>query len=415
MKLISLLFSTPSPSQDILFESKQMLMKLGYPEVIASLFYEKFGKKAPLLAKWYKEVNAYNPADENWWRSAPHDLEKVNAAVLARLYDATKQFAEGRISLEQYNEIRDRLDFASFDEKDDPGIQLTRIKGYIADEFFKELFFRRPLIRDIVSGKLTDLAPYSRLAYEKASDKYEEKFLFSDRAPIKTYENGWKWIDAGDKCEILGKKMKNCGSVGVMGTDPKRTIISLFDPNGTPHVVATYSPTEKRISGIEGQGSTEPKDEYLDYVVDLSKVLDAPIDAYNIKSTALKLKALLNPVKFQRIQKPSTSGFAYDAYFLLQLPNGKSYYTNGVSAAPKEQVDSATLEKPPADIYERLKSVFDYYQKDEILRANPGFTYEKIFDMASNQVNERTIKRFVKESLKSTWKSVLQHKNDKHS
>lgn len=415
MKLTSLLFSTPSPSQDILFESKQMLMKLGYPEVIASLFYEKFGKKAPLLAKWYKETNAHNPEDENWWRNASHGFEKANAAVLARLYDATKSFAEGKISLEQYNEIRDRLDFASFDEKDDPGIQLTRIKGYIVDEFFKELFFGRPLVRDIVSGKLSDLAPYSRLAYEKASDKYEEKFLFSDRAPIKTYENGWKWIDAGDKCAILGKKMKNCGSVGVMGTDPKRTIISLFDPNGTPHVVATYSPTEKRISGIEGQGSTEPKDEYLDYVVDLSKVLDAPIDAYNIKSTALKLKALLNPVKFQRIQKPSTSGFAYDAYFLLQLPNGKSYYTNGVSAAPKEQVDSATLEKPPADIYERLKSVFGYYQKDEILRANPGFTYEKIFDMASNQVNERTIKRFVKESLKSTWKSVLQHKNDKHS
>lgn len=415
MKLTSLLFSTPSPSQDILFESKQMLMKLGYPEVIASLFYEKFGKKAPLLARWYKETNAHNPKDENWWRNASHGLEKANAAVLARLFDATKSFAEGKISLEQYNEIRDRLDFTSFDEKDDPGIQLTRIKGYIADEFFKELFFGRPLVRDIVSGKLTDLAPYSRLAYEKASDKYEEKFLFSDKTPIKTYGNGWKWIDAGDKCEILGKKMKNCGSVGVMGTDPKRTIISLFDPKGTPHVVVTYSPTEKRISGIEGQGSTEPKDEYLDYVVDLSKVLDAPIDAYNNKSTALKLKALLNPVKFQRIQKPSTSGFAYDAYFLLQLPNGKSYYTDGRDAVPKEQVDSATLRKPPADIYERLKSVFDYYQKNEILGANPGFTYEKIFDMASNSMNEGTVRAFVKESLKSTWKSVLQQKNEKHS
>lgn len=140
MKLTSLLFSTPSPSQDILFESKQMLMKLGYPEVIASLFYEKFGKKAPLLARWYKETNAHNPEDENWWRNASHGFEKVNAAVLARLYDATKSFADGKISLEQYNEIRDRLDFASFDEKEDPSIQLSRIKGYIADEFFKELF-----------------------------------------------------------------------------------------------------------------------------------------------------------------------------------------------------------------------------------------------------------------------------------
>lgn len=415
MKLTRLLFSTPFPSQDILFESKQMLMNLGYPEVIASLFYEKFGKKAPLLARWYKEVNAHNPTDENWWRSASHGLEKVNAAVLARLYDAAKQFAEGRISLEQYNEIRDRLDFSSFNESEDPKVELTRIRGYIVDEFFEELFFKRPLIRDIVSGKLTDLAPYSRLAYKKASDKYEEKLLFSDRTPIKTYENGWKWIDAGDKCDLLGKKMKNCGSVSVMGTDPRRTMISLFDPNGTPHVVLTYSPTENRISGIEGQGSTEPKDEYLDYVVDLSRVLGAPIDAYNIKSTALKLKALLSPVKFERIQKPSTSGFAHDAHFLLQLPNGKSYYTDGRDAALKDQVDSATLPNQPKDIYDRLKSVFDYYQKNEILRANPGFTYEKIFDMASDSMNEGTVRVLVKESLKSAWKSVLQQKNEKHS
>lgn len=414
MTLTTFLFSTTSQLQDILLESKQMLMKLGYPEIIASLFYEKFGKRAPLLAKWYKETNANDPADENWWRSASHGFEKINAAVLSRLYDATKQFAEGEISLEQYNEVRDRLDFASFDEKDDPKIELIRIKGYTTEEFFKELFFKRPLIRDIVSGKLVDLAPYSRLPYQKASDKYEEKFLFSDRTPIKTYENGWMWIDAGDKCDLLGKKMKNCGSVGVMGTDPNRTMISLFDSNKNPHVVVTYSPTEKRISGIEGRGGTEPKDEYLDYIIDLSRALNTPIDAYNIKSTALKLKALLSPVKFQRIQKPSTSGFAHDAYFLFQLPNGKSYYTDGRDAAPKEQVDSVTLRNPPADIYERLKSVFDYYQKDEILRANPGFTYEKIFDMASNPVNERVIKRMVKESLKSTWKSVLQQKNDKH-
>jgi hypothetical protein len=44
--------------KSLIFESKQSIVNLGYPEIIASLFYEKFGNKAYQLAKWYKEYYA---------------------------------------------------------------------------------------------------------------------------------------------------------------------------------------------------------------------------------------------------------------------------------------------------------------------------------------------------------------------
>ena len=39
----------------LLLESKQSIIKLGYPALLAALFYKRYGKHAYLIAKWYKD------------------------------------------------------------------------------------------------------------------------------------------------------------------------------------------------------------------------------------------------------------------------------------------------------------------------------------------------------------------------
>src|SRR6516225_3391985 len=52
-----------------IISAKQDIVNLGYPEIIARFFYEKYGNLAPLLAKWYKDYRV--PQDwegGDWWR-----------------------------------------------------------------------------------------------------------------------------------------------------------------------------------------------------------------------------------------------------------------------------------------------------------------------------------------------------------
>jgi len=49
MKLKEILFGNR------LFESKQTIMNLGFPEVVASIFNELFGNKAFIIAKWFRD------------------------------------------------------------------------------------------------------------------------------------------------------------------------------------------------------------------------------------------------------------------------------------------------------------------------------------------------------------------------
>ena len=43
----------------IIFESKQNLINIGIPEVIAKILFEEFGNNAFLIGKWFKEYNLY--------------------------------------------------------------------------------------------------------------------------------------------------------------------------------------------------------------------------------------------------------------------------------------------------------------------------------------------------------------------
>jgi hypothetical protein len=112
--------------------------------------------------------------------------------------------------------------------------------------------------------------------------------------------------------------------------DPDRTIISLFDEHQNPHVVVTYSPNEKRISGDEGAGGTGVKSEYHSYVLDLAKVLGARFDYDRSKSSELRLKGALGDA-VQSLEL--YFGNTLNTIYLLTMKDGKEYYTAATLAA----------------------------------------------------------------------------------
>jgi hypothetical protein len=386
---------------NFLTEAKQSLVNLGIPEIIASLFQQKFGKNAFIIAKWYKEYESLGrPENKNWWRDALHGFSKPGIVAITDLYLAMKDFVEGRTSFEEYNQIRDRLGFAKI-RPGEEGNSLSWVKDHIEKDLFEEVFFSQNLIKDIMAGKLKDLKPYAKLPFSQANQSYEEKTIFNDKTPIKTYSNGWKWINVGERCDLVGKQMKNCGSTGLMSMDRNRTMITLFDSNNIPHVVATYSPGENRLSGVEGQASTGIKDEYTDYVIDLTKTLNAELDISNTKSKMLKLKFLLNPLNIQRIEGSND----YNEFYLVELQTGKSYYTDSYSAVSKEATDNLSLSNA-SNLFQKLKQVFDYNTKDSIMYANPGFKYIHVQALANSNIAE-SLKLFINETIRSSLKSLM--------
>ena len=228
--------------QKILFESKQSIINLGFPEVAAAIFYEIFGNKAFLFAKWYKEykVSTQNVIDKRGWWEYAHSFGSSSL----RIKDYVDLYNAAKISKEEYNEIRKQNELRQISDFNQQQT-LSLLKDQIKEKLLDSVFFSyNNFIEAILKKEITDLKPYENLTFQQASEKYEQKKIFEDKTPLKTYPDGWKWIDAGKKCHIIGDKMRNCGSTGVMGTDADRTMLTLFDPNNEPHVVATYSPNE---------------------------------------------------------------------------------------------------------------------------------------------------------------------------
>ena len=172
--------------------------------------------------------------------------------------------------------------------------------------------------------------------------------------------------------------MKNCGSAGVMSQDENRTILSLFDEHDNPHVVVTYSPNEKRLSGIESAGSTDVKDEYIDYVMDLSKTINVPFDVSRLKNRLLSLKyqfeESLNLIQTVG-QKDSMNGYKY----LLQMKDGKEYYADTREFISKEDFELINFTELFPDIKNDLNSkliaVFNRYKQDEIKWKYPNINF----------------------------------------
>ena len=323
-------------NNNLLAESKQQIVSMGFPETIASLFYELFPQKtATLMAKWYKEYHNVGwtkmRKDKDWFR-----IKNWNKRIIDMIdmYDAADMGKEKYIETAKGLELYIPKDFFF-----DPSESKKAIKKEIKEEFEKDIFFRAKIIMAIQNGQITDLAPYKELEFSSAKDKYDEKTVFSQSAPLKTYKNGWKWIDVGDRCQLVGKLMSNCGSTGVMSSDPDRTMITLFDKNNKPHVVVTYSPNQNRISGDQGQASSSVKDKYHKYVLDLSDLLGAEFDSTKTKSKLLGIKYRLKGITSD-IKRVPYMEQSFEEFFEVVL-NDQVYYGNDSMLYPKDVIYKA--------------------------------------------------------------------------
>jgi len=324
---------------EMLQESKQGIINLGFPEVLSSILYKRFGNKAPLIAKWIKDYNIYKATNragevaQDWWRAANRRFSRgLNLVDLVDLYEASFK------SVEELNKVRKELELQVVPEEEVSLEDKRRVyKAEIENMFEREeIALYSVFIKDIESGKIKDLKPYKDLSFDDAKKKYDEKRVFEEQEPVKAYSNGWRWIDVGPKCELVGKKMSNCGSTGVMSMDPDKTMITLFDDNQNPHVVVTYSPNEKRISGDEGAGSTAVKSEYHSYVLDLTKTLGVQFDYDKSKSKELRLKgAIGDAVKTMELYFENT----YSQFYILTMRDGKTFYTNSYDFISKDDLD----------------------------------------------------------------------------
>lgn len=362
---------------ELIFESKQELVNLGYPPLIAKMFYQKFGKNAYLLGKWYRDYKS-NEETDNWFNYVHNDFRTTSLPDLIALYQSTD-------SSENYIQTLKKLDISS-DEEDEYGEyelrdQREALESQIEDKMFSEIFFSYyGIINDIISGKLKNIAPYKDLKFWDAQYKYDQKNIFQDQPPLKSYNNGLRWINIGKKCHLVGNLMKNCGSAGVMSNDADRTMIALFDNENKPHVVVTYSPNEKRISGDEGVASTEVKAKYHRYVLDLAKFLGANFDVDKSKSKLLGLKYNLQG-KATGISKVSFDGGPYDNYYTFNI-GPQIYYTDSRTAVSKDDIERVRQGIQSGQLNLRnkqssiIKTVFNHYNQDDL--RNMGIQYTLI-------------------------------------
>jgi hypothetical protein len=365
-----------TPGAAFLTESKQSIISLRYPEVIASLLYERFGNLAPLMAKWFREYRYSGEVPDNWWFQIMSDYRRTPCLYdLTRLY-STQDPVEYQCQLRHYS----LLSFAK--ENGDMNNQKKLIRDEIARRFFDDTFFRTNIVKDIESGKLRNLSPYKKLKFWDAQYKYDEKRIFSETPPLKVYKNGFRWINVGKSCNLVGKLMSNCGSSGCMSYDPDSTLLVLFGPENSPHVIITYSPNEKRLSSEQGGGSSEIKPKYHEYVLDLTRILGAEFDTQKTKSKSLKLKYMLGDVaKGLRVLNPKN---IWDKIYTFEI-NGKTYYSNSEVAVTREDVErvqeavkSGAL-KLEINLKSMIQNVFNY--RNQPILARFGINYVRIYDL----------------------------------
>lgn len=321
--------------RELILESKQEIVNLGYPSILAKLFYRRFSNNAYLLAKWYRDYKTADPS-ENWFRwvhSNFSNLRSTSLADLVELHDGTE-------SADKYVKALQRLNLTVEDISMYDSYYLAEqrklLEAQIEDKMFSETFFNYySLVNDIISDKLKDISPYKNFSFWDAQHKYDEKNIFSERLPIRTYKNGYKWIDVGRRCVLLGHLMKNCGSAGLMSMDDERTILALFDSSNKPHVMVTYSPNEKRISGDEGVASTEVKGKYHRYILDLANFLGVTFDVDKSKSKSLGIKYKLKGM-VKDLKRIGGKGL-FDEYYTFTV-DSQVYYTNSYLVVSAEDM-----------------------------------------------------------------------------
>lgn len=333
--------------------SKQQLANIGLPSGVASLFIEKFGRNASLVAKWFKEYVLFGRAAEQGWfynqrvTSFGHQSSD-DLTIYSKLYDAAMTrddsvYKQTKESIGLYvDPAESSIDFDRY---------IPALKTGLDKALQDSTFFRQKLVKDLTTKKLTDLKPYSKMTFDVANKAYEAKLLFAGGSVpkemghlIKRYPDGMMWINAGARCSLIGSDMKNCGSSGLMSTDPDKTIVALYDKNRVGHALFTLSPNDSnRISGVQGVGSTELKPQYNSYVLDVVKELGGWLDLYGSTplNNELTLRYRLGD-HLIALEKVGTSGYYTTYKLIVRLPNGneETFYSNGYSVLAPSEIHS---------------------------------------------------------------------------
>jgi hypothetical protein len=162
----------------LLTESKQSIINLGYPEIVAKLYFAKFGNKAYLLARWYKEYYSAGLSDKykkDWFIYHSIDLGNKHYSVrhLIMLYDKLSDPIE-------YVKLKNKLEISDSEEPMDSS-QIQEEKEFIISELKEKLFDRSifyiyyDLVKEVISGKIKNLSEYDHLNFYSAVEKYETK------------------------------------------------------------------------------------------------------------------------------------------------------------------------------------------------------------------------------------------------
>jgi hypothetical protein len=355
----------------LLLESKQSLINIGYPEVIAKLFYKRYANLAFLLGKWYKDYNDGYTRRKDWFLQAHYVPSKGSLSIWdkIRVYEST-------VNADLYRKVASDMEIQvdPSDPLDDYTLKELRqsFEDDIEDSFFGGLFFKAyPLIIDIISGKIKNLAGYAEKKFQDAELEYAEKQLFTTRPIIKQYKDGYRWFNAGPKCRYVGVYMKNYGSSSLMGSDKDRTILALIDGNKKPHVLLVYSPNEKRLSNEEGVASTAVKAVYTPYILDLMEILNASMDTSKVKAKHLKLSILFKGhIRKLKPLFPDKKETSYNEYYIIDI-DGEKYYTDSYMIVSvkdaKLAYDAIKANKiNVSSVRNKLIDIFNHYNRREL-------------------------------------------------
>jgi hypothetical protein len=356
---------------NLLLESKQNILNLGYPQVIVNVIFDEFKRNAFTIARWFKECIAKDTDNKDWWN------QYYNNPLAWRsdneFNDLIKVYNALNVSYDEYKNVATKLQFPIKNMQSESALYSYKKELYeqIKDDFLNNKQFRAyTLFEDIINGSLTDINPYKNLNFWDALKKYNVKKLFDDKEPIKHYSNGYKWIDAGRKCELIASQMSNCGSCGVTSSDSNATMLVLMDSNNKPHVMVTYSKSNNSVSYPEGCASTAPKDEYHEYILDLIKFLNANLKTDTSKSLllVLKHKFINHETKIKEFYSDSLHKI-----FILKI-DGQIYYSNGYYVISKNDLYKIknTMELNDKNLIDTIKFALNMNNRREIVHYLPS-------------------------------------------
>ncbi len=350
-----------------------------------------------MIASWIKDDSSWG--GDRWLKNFLDDFSRPSLNDMVEFWEKTKLPQEEYFDWLERNGYGGRSERFSTPEEDRRAIYLD-----IKEKLMRKSFFNSTLMKAIISGS-ANIERYKELSFKEALEKYNYETISDPAATVLEYDDGWKWINVGKKCEMIGDRMSNCGSVGVMSLDEDRTMISLFNPTGEPRLLLTWSPNEKRISGVEGKGGSAPKPEYFQYVKDLADKLNASFIENSLGEKRFPLWAYFITGNEPKMVLESV----FDKFYELKTPDGIIWITNGNAFITKDNFELAKrilIDDPYfQDNVKKLK------ERDLLSEVDDDFMVRAVFSHVYEHILEAKMPSQFKVNLFNFEKMYKENKN----